>query len=119
MKATCTPPSDIDTSAKRNQKTTTVSIISEDILRKILHIISCFKEENRTIPEIKKIAYYPKGMLVTFWTFIDTDDKKVLRQLYKAEQKIRDDFPEFMFDFNVIFSSKEQAPVNFITDYLK
>lgn len=119
MKAACTPSGKVATLPKQNPNKPTVSVISEDTLRKILHIISCFKKEIRTISDINKIAYYPKGMLVTFWTFIDTDDKQILRQIYKAEQTIRDEFPEFLFDFNVIFSSKEDAPVNFITDYLK
>jgi hypothetical protein len=119
MKATCTPNDSEGAKMMRNPETKTVNVISEDILRKILYIISCFKEEIRAIPEVSKIAYLPKGTLLTFWTFTDTDDKRVLRQIYKVEQKIRDAFPDFIFDFTVIFDSKEEAPVNFFTDFIR
>ncbi|MGO9613408.1 MAG: hypothetical protein ACLPX5_10285 [Dissulfurispiraceae bacterium] len=104
---------------KQDPETRIVNVISEEIVRKILHVIACFKEEIRPISKVKKIAYFPKGTLLTFWTFADTDDEKVLRQIYKAEQKTRDMFSDFLFDFTVIFNCKEEAPVNFITDYLR
>jgi len=112
-------PTEKGKTTKRDPDTKIVNVVSEDIVRKILSIVSCFKSEIKVISEVNKIAYFPKGMLLTFWTFIDTDDKKVLRQIYKVEQKLRDIFPDFLFDFTVIFNSKETAPVNFIIDYIK
>lgn len=118
MKAICPSLPSAKILHKLSPQTKTVNIITEDLLRKVLNIIACFKKEIGAIPEVKKISYFPKGTLLTFWTFTDNNNQKVLRKIYKIEQKIRDQFPDILFDFTVIFNPKEDAPVNFVTDFL-
>jgi|WetSurMetagenome_2_1015567.scaffolds.fasta_scaffold00304_12 hypothetical protein len=96
-----------------------MNIVSEDLISAILRVILCVKESISKISDIKKIAYTSKGNLVTIWFFTDTHEPTILKKIYLAERKIRDSFPDMLFDFTVIFDSAEKAPANFITERIQ
>ena len=94
-------------------------IITEEMWMRVLEAISCIRTGIGQLPHVKKIAYYPKGQLITLWTFVDNHDKEVLRSIYKAEQSIMDTFSDLRFDFTVIFDPRVDAPSNFLTEFIK
>lgn len=90
-----------------------INIITEELSNKITQAIIHFFSEVSKIPEVKKIAYKPKGQIVTVWTYIDEPKKKILFNIYNVEQRMIENFQDITFDFTVIFNSKETSPTGF------
>lgn len=93
------------------------NIITDDLQNLILAALACIRKEIGSLTHVKKIAYSPKGQLLTVWTFVDNTNPDNLRSIYKKEQKIMDSFPDLRFDFTVIFDSDKEPPHNFVIDF--
>ncbi len=94
-------------------------IITQDMQTRVIESIACIRGRIGSFPNVKKIAYCPKGQLITVWTYVNKHDPDTLRSIYKEEQYIMDSFEDLRFDFTVIFDPKSKAPNNFITELLK
>ncbi len=91
-------------------------VITEDLYKQSLVALACIREKIGRIQHVKKVAYSPKGQLITLWTFVDDHNPNILRSIYKAEEEIMNAFRDLKFDFTVIFDSTAEAPSNFITE---
>lgn len=90
-----------------------VNIITQELSEKITNAVLCFYKGISTIAGVKKIAYKPKGQIITIWTFIDDPQKNILFKIYSVEQQVIERFKDITFDFTVIFNSKESFPSSF------
>ena len=97
----------------------TSPIITHDMQKRVIESIACIRERIGSLPNVKKLAYAPKGQLMTIWTYVDKHDPDTLRSIYKEEQYIMETFGDLRFDFTVIFDPKSKAPNSFITELLK
>lgn len=93
--------------------------MTQDMQTRVIESLSCIRMKIGPLPHVRKIAYSPKGQLITLWTYVDSHDDVTLRAIYKAEQYIMDEFKDLRFDFTVIFDHNSEAPTNFITDFIK
>lgn len=90
-----------------------VNIITQELSEKITNAVLCFFKEISKISGVKKIAYKPKGQIITVWTFINEPKKDILFKIYNIEQRMIERFKDITFDFTVIFNSKETCPTSF------
>lgn len=91
-------------------------VITEDLFKRTLAALACIRERIGCLSHVVKLAYSPKGQLITLWTFVNDNSAAKLRSIYKAEQEIMKDFSDLRFDFTVILDPKAEAPSQFITE---
>ncbi|MBI5408067.1 MAG: hypothetical protein HZA14_01725 [Nitrospirae bacterium] len=89
------------------------SLIPQTLSDCITISIICFIAKVQHLPEIKKIAFKPKGNTVTIWTFIDEPSPKILKKIHSIEMEMMESMNDITFDFTTIFSSKEPSPTGF------
>ncbi len=95
------------------------SLSIDDIFKRVLEALSCIRQELGSLPHVRKIAYSPKGQLLTVWTFVDDHSEETLREIYKKELEIASAFEDLMLDFTVIFDPNADVPANFVVDLIK
>lgn len=81
-------------------------------------LLSKIREKYCSLPNIKKIAHMQEGNRLKIWTFIDDYSFKAVKCICKKELEIIEQFPDLIFDFNTIFDPDEDAPIDFVVDYL-
>ncbi|GLI52392.1 hypothetical protein [Thermodesulfovibrio yellowstonii] len=87
-------------------------IVTQDIADRVTNAIIEFISKVARFPEVIKVAYKPKGNIITIWTFIKKPEKNLLFSIYEIEHQIMEKFPELIFDFTVIFKNSE-SPTGF------
>lgn len=87
-------------------------IVTQEIADRVSNATIEFISKVSKIPGVTKIAYKPKGNVVTIWTFINKPDKEIQFSVYEIEQQIMEKYPELIFDFTIIFKGKE-SPTGF------
>lgn len=103
---------------KNIEDVSTVSIISEPLHRLILNAVISFRGEITKVQGVKKVAYHPKGKVITIWTFVDRPEDSILNKIYEIEKETIEQFPDLLFDFTVIFNPEATVPTEFIQENL-
>jgi len=54
------------------------------------------------IPEVTAVTYQIEQETIRVWTFIPKRDKAIRRSIYEEEFALMDNYPNMIFDFNVV-----------------
>lgn len=87
-------------------------IITQELADKVTNATIEFISKVSKISGVTKVAYKPKGNIITIWTFINKPDKDLQFSVYEIEQQIIEKYPELVFDFTIIFKGDE-SPTGF------
>ena len=66
------------------------------------HAVYDFCVSISAIHEVKAVTYQTENNNVLVWSFISKRDKKVRRLIYEKEMKLMQNYPNMVFDFNVV-----------------
>ncbi|MEM3335881.1 MAG: hypothetical protein QXY47_07610 [Thermoplasmata archaeon] len=77
-------------------------IMTQELADKVTNATIEFISKVSKISGVTKVAYKPKGNIITIWTFINKPDKDLQFSVYEIEQQIIEKYPELVFDFTII-----------------
>lgn len=66
------------------------------------HAVCCFSHNIINISEVKAVTFQIENDVIRVWTFISKRDKAVRKAIYMKELDLMDDYPNMVFDFNVV-----------------
>jgi hypothetical protein len=98
---------------REKNKGLAVPILTENLSNTIIQALLCFQTQVASLEKVKKVAYRPKGQVITIWTYALPDDA-TLENIYAIELRLIEMFPDLTFDFTVIFDVDSDIPTGFI-----
>jgi hypothetical protein len=108
--ATDVPEKGIQISYQADRKPAGYSFASYTILPELKqnpqHAVYDFCVSISTIHEVKAVTYQTENSNVLVWSFISKRDKQVRRLIYEKEMKLMGNYPDMVFDFNVVTISR-------------
>jgi len=66
------------------------------------HAVYDFSRNTINISEVKAVTFQIENDVIRIWTFISKRDKAVRKAIYMKELDLMDDYPNMIFDFNVV-----------------
>ena len=61
-----------------------------------------FAKRLQRLPRVKAVTYATEGNVHLVWTFIQERNKALREEIYNEERRLMAEFPDRVFDFNVI-----------------
>ncbi|HWO73498.1 MAG TPA: hypothetical protein VNN21_08065 [Dehalococcoidia bacterium] len=60
-----------------------------------------FVELVKPIPQVKHVVGFEQGQDI--YTYIESRDEDVMKKVFRAEDKVFDEFPETLIEFHVVY----------------